>query len=59
MKKVLMAKKHIQMEGSNFLITVALVPKLNIVGLLVALIAIHNWHLIQLSMTNVFFHGPL
>jgi len=54
-----MAKKHIQMEGSNFLITVALVPKLNIVGLLVALIAIHNWHLIQLSMTNVFFHGPL
>lgn len=54
-----MAKGYTQIYGIDYIVTVALVAKINTVRVLLSLVANHDWPLQQFNVKNNFLHGEL
>ena len=54
-----MAQGFAQSYGIDYFDTIALVAKLKIVGILVALAALQNWEILHYDVKTAFLHGDI
>lgn len=58
-KAMLVAKRHIQTYGVDYLKTFPLIPKVNIIMILLSLTTFFDWNLQQFDVKNMFLYEEL